>query len=113
MSFDININLRLIDAPGAIGASLDQIFAQLEALMATVNSVKQLVSDLNDETNAVAAKVDAQAAAIADLKAKIAAGSPATQEDLDAIAAGLAPISERLKALGADPTEPIPPAPAA
>jgi ABC-type transporter Mla subunit MlaD len=113
MSFDININLRLIDAPGAIGASLDQIFAQLEALMATVNSVKQLVSDLNDETNAVAAKVDAQTAAIADLKAKIAAGSPATQEDLDAIAAGLVPISERLKALGADPTEPIPPAPAA
>lgn len=78
--------------------------------MADVQSVKQLVSDLNDETNTVAAKIDAQAAAIQALKDQIAQGSPVTQQDLDEIASGLAPISDRLKALGADPAQPIPPA---
>lgn len=77
--------------------------------MANVNDVKQLVSDLNDETNTVAAKVDEQAKAIQALKDQVAQGSPVTQQDLDAIAAGLQPISDRLKALGADQTNPIPP----
>ena len=77
--------------------------------MSTVLSVKQLVSDLDVETNAVAAKVDAQTAAIQALKDQIAAGGVVSQADLDAIEAGLTPISARLKALGADPTTPIPP----
>jgi hypothetical protein len=77
--------------------------------MAKLTDVQQLIADLDTETNTVAAKVDAQAAAIADLKAQIAAGSPVTQADLDAIAAGLTPISDRLKALGSDPAAPIPP----
>jgi len=78
--------------------------------MSDVASVKQLVKDLNDETNAVATKVDAQAALIKALSEKIAAGGVASQADLDAIADGLTPISARLKALGADATNPIPPA---
>ena len=87
---------------------LDLILAQGETLMADVTSIKQLVVDLDTETNDVAAKVDAQTAAIADLKAQIAEGIPVTQEDLNAISDGLTPISARLKALGANPTDPIP-----
>lgn len=57
--------------------------------------ITKLINDFNDETNAIAARIDAL----------IAAGS-----DADAIVAGLQPISDRLKALGANPEEPIPPA---
>ncbi len=76
--------------------------------MANVTSIKQLVADLDKETNDVAAKVDAQAAAIAGLAAQVAAGGSVTQADLDAISDGLTPISARLKALGADTADPIP-----
>ena len=95
---------------GATEQALIKILARLEDVMATVTSVKQLVTDLDAETNAVAAKVDAQAAAIADLKAKLAAGSAVSQADLEGIANALTPISDRLKALGANPEAPIPPA---
>ncbi len=94
---------------------LDQILTLLKALttqektlMATVLTVKQLVTDLDAETNDVAAKIDAQAAAIQALKDQIAAGGAVTQADLDAISDGLTPISDRLKALGSNPVDPIP-----
>lgn len=77
-------------------------------LMTTVTDLKNLVAAMDAETNTIAAKVDAQTAAIADLSAKVAAGGVATQADLDAIGAGLTPISERLKTIGADPAQPIP-----
>lgn len=76
--------------------------------MADVASVKQLIVDLGAETDALSTKIDAEVAEIASLKAQIAAGSPVTQADLDAISAGLSPISDRLKALGASPADPIP-----
>jgi peptidoglycan hydrolase CwlO-like protein len=101
----------------SIGSRLAEVFRSIhhlhrkvDQLMADVTSIKQLVSDLNDETNAIAAKVDAQQKKIDDLSAQIAAGTPATQADLDAISDGLSPISDRLKALGANPAKPIPPA---
>lgn len=77
-------------------------------MAADVTSIKKLVNDLNEETNTVAAKIDAQAEAIQKLKDQIAQGTPVSQADLDEIQSGLTPISERLKALGADPNEPIP-----
>lgn len=99
------------------GKTGDRIFEALsfinrkqDYLMSTVNEVKTLVTAIDTETTAVATKVDAQIQQIAELKAQIAAGSPVTQEDLDAIAAGLQPISDRLTAIGADPANPIPPA---
>ena len=94
---------------------LDQILTLLKALtaqekhiMATVTSIKQLVTELDTETNDVAAKVDAQSAEIKRLSDLIAAGGTVTQADLDAISDGLTPISERLKVLGASQTDPIP-----
>lgn len=83
---------------------------KVRQLMTDVASVKQLIADLNDETNTVAAKVDSQQTQIKALQDQIAAGGTVTAADLQAIADGLTPISERLKALGADPTQPIPPA---
>lgn len=79
--------------------------------MKTVTDVQQLVKDLDAETNTIASKLDANTATIADLKAQIAAGSPVTQAQLDDLAAGLSTESDRLKTLGADPAQPIPPAP--
>ena len=112
----IDIHLHLPDGSGAqLAAKLDHISAQITAMaqqgaqiMSTVTSIKQLVTDLDAETNAVAAKIDAQIAAIQALKDQIAAGGVATQADLDAITDGLTPISARLLALGASATDPIP-----
>lgn len=84
--------------------------ATQERHMATdISSIKQLVTDINNETNDVAAKVDAQQASIDDLKAQLAAGTPVTQKDLDDLSASLTPISDRLKAIGSNPAQPIPP----
>jgi chromosome segregation ATPase len=89
---------------------LTAIRTQLGALMAKEQDLEQLVTDLDAETNAVAAKIDAQTKAIQDLQAQIASGTPVSQEQLDKVVAGLTPISDRLKTLGADTTQPIPPA---
>jgi hypothetical protein len=102
-------------ATGSVDRKLDRIITLLQALsakettvMATVTSIKQLVVEMNDETNAIATKVDAQDAKIKALKDQIAAGGTVSQADLDDISAGLAPISDRLKALGANQLDPIP-----
>jgi chromosome segregation ATPase len=116
---DINLHVFIHEADEAeirrVDRKLDSILhaitrlaAQETQLMADVASVKQLVADINDETNTIAGKVDAQTAKIEALKAQIAAGSGVTAQDLDDIAAGLTPISDRLKAIGADPDAPIP-----
>jgi hypothetical protein len=94
---------------GSADLKLDKILAQLGVLMTTVDAIKKLVTDIDTETNAVASKVDAQAAEIKRLSDLIAAGGTVTQADLDAIADGLTPISDRLKAIGADSLNPIPP----
>lgn len=96
------------ECPERVTRALKLIFTQLETLMSDVSAIKKLVKDIDDETNAVAAKLDAEQKKIDDLSAQIAAGTPATQEDLDAISAGLQPISDRLKSLGADAKDPIP-----
>ncbi len=106
MRIDVHLHY---DQPSSVTRLLDTILTRLESLMSTVNDVKQLVSDLNDETNTVAAKIDAQAAAIQALKDQIAAGTPVSQADLDAIGSGLTAVSDRLKTLGADTSNPIPP----
>jgi enamine deaminase RidA (YjgF/YER057c/UK114 family) len=110
----IDLHVHSEIAPGA-DAKLDSILAQLSALaaqekklMADVTSIKKLVTDLNDETNSVAAKIDAQLAAIQALKDQIAAGTAVSQADLDEIGAGLQATSDRLKVLGSDPADPIP-----
>ena len=54
----------------------------------------KLIADFNDETNAISAKIDA-----------LTTGG----QSADEIVAALQPISDRLKVLGANPAQPIPP----
>lgn len=114
-SLDIHLHIhaepsdRVIERLDQLLHTVSALAAQEHHMAADVQGIKQLVTDINDETNTVAAKVDAQAKAIQDLKDQIAQGTPVTQEDLDAIANGLTPISDRLKAIGADPSNPVPP----
>lgn len=111
---DVHLYLHVEDSPTVIKrldlilARLGTLLSQEQRLMSTVQDVQQLVTDLKDETDKVAARLDAQAAAIQALKDQIAAGTPVSQEQLDRLVDGLAPISARLKALGSDPANPIP-----
>jgi len=102
--------LHAIATKETLRAILTQQHSMEARLMSTVNDLKALVTALDTETNAVAAKLDAQIALIQQLKDQIANGSPVSQADLDAVVAGLQPISDRLTTLGADPNQPIPPA---
>lgn len=66
-------------------------------------ALAKLASDFDAETNAVAAKLDALAAALATSVASQTPVNPAVMAQLQA-------VSDRLKALGSDPAQPIPPA---
>lgn len=99
------IALQLI----AITTTLATVLSQETKIMASELDLETLVTDLNTATNAMGVKQDAEIAEITALKAQIAAGVPVTQEQLDAVVAGLQPISDKLKAMGADPVVPIPP----
>lgn len=85
---------------------------QENRMAADLTSVKQIVTDIDAETNTLAVKQQAEIALIADLKAQIAAGTPVTQADLDGLSDNLSAIRDRLKVIGADPADPIPSVPA-
>lgn len=81
---------------------LERIEQKLNALGAITMDLSQVISDLDSNTNLVAAKLDKL---IADLQA--AQGQAPTQAQLDQLAA----ISSHLKALGSDPAAPVPSVP--
>lgn len=95
---------------GRLYTKLDEIILGLRSLEAVITSegrsimakLEDLVTQLNDETNAVSARIDKIAA---DLAAAQAAGQAPSQASLDALQS----ISDRLKVLGSDPAAPIPP----
>jgi len=70
--------------------------------------IEALVTAINDATNVVAGKLDGLLVTIADLQAQLAAGTPVTQAQLDALGAALTAEKDTLVALGADPADPIP-----
>ena len=108
MNTDVHIHHHYHNDSDGTAEKLELILVRLEKLMATVTQIEQLITDMNTETNAIAGRLDADDAALQALKAQIAAGTPATQADLDAISASLTTTSARLKAIGVDPTNPIP-----
>lgn len=61
-------------------------------LVGKVDKIMATVQEIQDALATIAAGVDALEAAIADLKAKVAAGGVATQADLDALGAKAAAI---------------------
>lgn len=62
--------------------------------------VEQLLSDINDATNRVAERMDAQIQEIKKLRDAVAAGQPVSQEQLDAIVSVLETDKARLLAMG-------------
>lgn len=82
-------NLVLSVALAVVIFGTVQLLRKGDILMATVT---EIVASLD----AVAAGVDGLEAAIAELKAKVAAGGVASQADLDAIAAKVAAIGADL-----------------
>jgi hypothetical protein len=68
---------------------------------ATMAALDDVIASLNDNTNAVSTRMDKLVAEIA------ATGQAPTKEQL----ASLQAISDHLKALGADPSNPVPAAP--
>jgi len=82
---------------------------KVDAIMAKELDLETLISDIDAATNAVATKLDAQTAQIQALKDQIAAGTPVSQAQLDALAANLTTERDRLRVLGADASNPVPP----
>lgn len=70
-----------------------------------MGQLEDLVTALDTETNAVAARIDKLSAELRDALSKGAPPAPATLTALSA-------ISDRLKVLGSDPSNPIPASPA-
>ena len=79
-----------------------------EIMLMEYTDITALLTDIDEATNAVAAKIDEEIATIAELQAQIAAGTPITHEQLDALGAALTAEKDRLTALAADPANPIP-----
>lgn len=103
--FQVSVHRKLDD----ILTHVANITGQGRDLMATVQDLQQFVVDLDEETNGIATRLDRNTATIDTLKKQIADGSPVSQEQLDMLANGFKPISDRLRALGSDPVNPIPP----
>jgi septal ring factor EnvC (AmiA/AmiB activator) len=83
-----------LDRPdsGSADRKLDQILAQLATIVAKENQIMSTEQDLQDDLDTIKAGVSglltaatANAATIADLKAQLAAGTPVSQAQLDAL----------------------------
>lgn len=102
------IKVQLAD----ITRHLRALRAQETRTMKNLDDVKQLVKDLDTETTALGQRVEKkqaeQSAAIQALKDQIAAGGVVTADDLDGLSLDLTSELGRLKAIGADPANPIP-----
>lgn len=80
--------------------------------MGKIDDVKALVRAVKDETDNLATRIETkdteQDAMIQALKDKIANGEVVVAEDLDGLKLDLSAEVDRLKSIGADPTDPIP-----
>lgn len=106
---------------------LDALKAQQENILGDITLAREALAQLNSITNDLSAAVqtvvvadqaedDAFRAEIEDLKRQIAEGKAITSADLDELASGmggtkatLVAVADALKAMGASPSNPIPP----
>lgn len=84
-----------------IESALDRIQEKAEHAMATLQSFKDLLAAVDAETTRIANKID-------ELVAKLEAGGMSASEEAE-VQEGLTALSDRLKKIGADPAQPIPP----
>ena len=109
--FEIHIHVHQ-HLDQTVEAKLDTIVREIRASrreqVMLYTDITALIDDINAATNVVAGKMDGLIVTIADLQAQIAAGTPVTQAQLDALGASLQAEKDVLVALGADPANPIP-----
>lgn len=131
---EIDLHVHMHKDTGSDSAILNQILnalgvltAQGTQMAADITLAREALAALKTTTDTMAVSVDEVIAAdaaedaaflteIADLKAQIAAGNPITQADLDELTEGmggtkatLEALTAALKAMGTNPTQPIPP----
>jgi len=94
---------QLLKTLKQIESALDRIQQKADKAMATLQSFKDLLTAVDAETNRIAAKID-------ELVAKLEAGGMSEAEEAEALE-GLSAVAERLKTIGANAADPIPPEP--
>lgn len=83
-----------------LNARLDAIDNQLEKIIMTEADIEALLTQIDTETTRIAGVVQAGVDQIAALQAQIAAGTPVTQEQLDALGAHLTTEVATLQGIG-------------
>ena len=83
-----------------VNTVLDHIQQKMETMMATLQNFKDLLAAVDAETNRIAAKIQA-------LVDQLSAGGMSDAEEAEALA-GLSAVADRLKTIGADPSNPVP-----
>lgn len=83
--------------------ALDTLQQKADKLMASLQNVKDLAAAIDVETTRIANKID-------ELVAKLAAGGMTEEEEAEALSL-LTAQADRLKTIGHDPQNPIPPQP--
>lgn len=109
MNIVFNITERIVSgSTQRLEASVKLLHEKVDRIMAKITDVNTLLDELNTATNDVAADVTAERAELKALREQIAAGTPVSQEQLDAVASRLGSTVARLQALAADPDNPVP-----
>lgn len=91
---------RFIEQLKIVGTLLDLNQQKLETLMAKLQDFKDLLAAVDAETTRIATKID-------ELLDKLRNGGMTEEEEAEALT-DLSNLSERLKTIGHDPTDPIP-----
>lgn len=84
-----------------ISSKMDEIQDKLEKAMATLKTFDDLLKAMDAETTRIGTKID-------ELLKKIADGGMTAEEE-DAALAEVQALADRLKTIGVDPAQPIPP----
>lgn len=109
MHIVFNITERIVSgSTQRLEASVKLLHEKVDRIMAKITDVDTLLDSLNTATNDVAADLDAQRAELKALRDQIAAGTPVSQAQLDAVALRLSTNVARLQVLAADVDNPVP-----
>lgn len=99
---DVCIYKELVEFRGEMRSLFGALNKKVGSIMARLGEVEKLISDINDATNQVADRITA-------LTDKLSTNM--TGEEVDQIKTDLQASVDRLKVLGANPSQPVPPEP--
>ncbi len=94
---------RLLKTLLLIESALDRIQQKQEKIMANLQTFKDLLAAVDEETTRIADKIEA-------LVAQLESGSLSEAEEAEVLV-GLQAQVDRLKTIGHDPADPVPPVP--